>query len=501
MKKIVYLPLDERPCNADFPRMLFGEELDIVCPEKMGYKKQAACVEDLIAFLERECADADGLVLAVDTLLYGGLIPSRLHHLSEETVQSRLDVIRRLKQRNPKLLVYAFHTIMRCPSSSCADEEPDYYGDCGRGIWLTGVIRHREQLGLESPKEKEELKAPVAPEYLDDYLERRSFNLSFVMKSLALAKDGTYDFMIIPQDDSAPYGFTAIDQQKVRAAIARQRLQLRVLMYPGADEVGNTLMSRMALRFAGRKPHVYIQYSSVLAPFVVPNYEDRPFGETVKYHLAAAGCLQTQDSKNADFVLAINCPAHEMVGVHAQPAAMREYTVERTLPEFVMQIADCKENGKIVTVGDIAYSNGGDLEFVQMLDEADLLLTIDGYAGWNTSANTLGTAIAEGVHCLLNGRTKAHDDFMLLRYLEDAGYCSCVRRSVTESEWFREQGFNYFYAGDDFRGVVSKKIEEGLYAFAQESLASLKVKPVIDDCYQPWKRMFEVGLRVHGEEK
>lgn len=501
MKKIVYLPLDERPCNADFPKMLFGEEWNIVSPKTMGYKKQAACVEELIAFLQRECEDADGLVLAVDTLLYGGLIPSRLHRLSQETVQSRLDIIRQLKRRNPKLLIYAFHTIMRCPSSSCADEEPDYYGEWGREIWLTGVIRHRNQLGLESRQEEEELKSPVAPEYLDDYLQRRSFNLSFVMKSLELAQEGIYDFMIIPQDDSAPYGFTAIDQQKVRTVIAQQRLQLHVLMYPGADEVGNTLMTRMALHFTGKRPHVYIQYSSALAPFVVPNYEDRPFAETVKYHLAAAGCLQTADSINADFVLAINGPAHEMVGVHKQPAAMREYTVERTLPEFVMQIADCKENGKIVTVGDIAYSNGADLELIQMLDEAGLLLTIDGYAGWNTSANTLGTAIAQGVHCLLSGRTKAHEDFMLLRYLEDAGYCSCVRRSISESEWFREQGFHYFDAGDDARGIVSRKIKEELDAFARENLSSLKVVPVIDDCFQPWKRMFEVGLRVHGEEK
>lgn len=501
MKKIVYLPLDERPCNADFPRMLFGEELKIVVPEKMGYKKQSACVDELIAFLESECADADGLVLAVDTLLYGGLIPSRLHHLSKEIVQERLRVIRRLKEKNPKLLVYAFHTIMRCPSGSCADEEPDYYGEYGREIWLTGVIRHKAQLGLDSPEEKEELKTPVSQEYLDDYLSRRSFNLEFVMQSLDFAKDGTYDFMVIPQDDSAPYGFTAIDQQKVRTAIAEQHLQMRVLMYPGADEVGHALISHMALAFAGKKPHVYVQYSSVSAPFIVPDFEDRPFGETVKYHLAAAGCLQTPSRDEADFILAINCPSSHMLGAYDQPTAKREYTVERNLPEFVMQIEDCLEKGRIVTVGDIAYSNGADLEFVRMLNDEKLLLKVDGYAGWNTSANTIGTAIAEGVHCLLYGRTKAHDDFMLLRYLEDAGYCSCVRLSVSRSDWFAQQGFNYFYAGDDFRGTVSEKIKAELYEYAGKELSNLPVKLVIDDCYQPWKRMFEVGLRVHGEKK
>ena len=89
MRKIVYLPLDERPCNALFvPKLFNGENLNIVIPPKMGFKKTPARWEDISAFLIKECADADGLVLSMDMLLYGGLIPSRLHYLpAEEVVQ------------------------------------------------------------------------------------------------------------------------------------------------------------------------------------------------------------------------------------------------------------------------------------------------------------------------------------------------------------------------------------------------------------------------------
>lgn len=40
MKKIVLLPLDERPCNYNFPYKLFhNKDLRIIKPDKLGDKK------------------------------------------------------------------------------------------------------------------------------------------------------------------------------------------------------------------------------------------------------------------------------------------------------------------------------------------------------------------------------------------------------------------------------------------------------------------------------
>ena len=88
MKKIVYLPLDERPCNAAFvPKLFDGGELSIVTPPRLGSKKTPARWEDVRDFLLRACADADGLVLSMDMLLYGGLLPSRLHFLTQQEAE------------------------------------------------------------------------------------------------------------------------------------------------------------------------------------------------------------------------------------------------------------------------------------------------------------------------------------------------------------------------------------------------------------------------------
>ena len=46
MKNIILLPLDERPCNFDFPPKIFnGEKYTIIRPEHLGQKKTPASYE------------------------------------------------------------------------------------------------------------------------------------------------------------------------------------------------------------------------------------------------------------------------------------------------------------------------------------------------------------------------------------------------------------------------------------------------------------------------
>ncbi|MEG0615017.1 MAG: DUF4127 family protein, partial [Oscillospiraceae bacterium] len=247
MKKIVLLPLDERPCNFNFPYEIFnGKTFNIVRPKKLGAKKIPADFDEIKSFLFEECKDADGLVLSVDTLLYGGLIPSRLHHFSEEEIEKRLDLIRELKRENPTLIVFGFQCIMRCPKYSSSDEEPDYYEICGEEIHKIGAILHKKQLGISDENDLENLYKIAKPEFLNDYTERRKFNLNFNLKTLSLVKEKVIDFLVIPQDDSAKYGFTALDQIAVREKISAELLQTDVLIYPGADEVAMTLLAKFA---------------------------------------------------------------------------------------------------------------------------------------------------------------------------------------------------------------------------------------------------------------
>ena len=497
-KKIVLLPLDERPCNALFPgKLLAGSGVQVAVPQALGDKKHPADVDGLIDFLNAQCADADGLILSMDMLLYGGLLPSRLHSLDDNVIARRLETVRALKRRNPALVIYAFQCIMRCPAYSSADEEPDYYEQYGELIHKAGAALHKSLLGLADRGEYEALCRQIPAEALADYTARRAVNLAWNKRTLALVKEGVIDFLIVPQDDSAPYGYTAMDQQQVRDEIARQRQQMKALMYPGADEVGLTLLSRMLLHFAGKTPGVYLLWAAAQAGRTVPLYEDRPLAETVKYHLMAAGCRTVDTAAEADFILALSCPVGQMVEAVDQPARTAGYCVERSLPAFVDAIAHYIRAGRAVTVCDNAYANGADLELVDLLDQMQLLDKLAGYAGWNTSANSLGTAIAQGVRAMVLGTGGGHRDFLALRYVEDALYCAVVRWAVTD-EVLPGLGMNYFDV-DDERGAVSEEVRCQLERFADRYLPSLRGHIFLEDVRMPWRRMFETDLTVRWE--
>ena len=76
MKKIVLLPLDERPCNFDYPHRMPKTECTLLLPPKeiMGNKKKAGDTEQIVRWLLDNVAEADAMILSLDTLLYGGIV-------------------------------------------------------------------------------------------------------------------------------------------------------------------------------------------------------------------------------------------------------------------------------------------------------------------------------------------------------------------------------------------------------------------------------------------
>ena len=507
MQKIIFIPLDERPCNLQYPAYIGAiSGLNIAFPprELLGNFKHAADTDGLWSWIQSQAADATQIVLSMDMFLYGGIVPSRLHHLSAEACSARLDRLRTLRRDFPALRIQAYSLITRAPARNGAGEEPDYYEDYGYRIYRCGVIRDRATVGVATPKELaewEQIKAEIPAAYLQDFLARRAQNFSNNMALIDLVKDGIIDFLLFPLDDCQEYGFAPSERRKLAAYLAEQDLLSRVMLYPGADEIGCTLLAHAIHEDSGTAPLVYIDWSSVRGRSQIPSYEDRSIGETVQFHLLAAGCQPAETSAEADFILAVNPPT---------PFTLRQekelitddilLDSERNLPAFMARIKRYLTRGQRVGLADCAIPNGADRALMQFLYEAGLLDKLTAYGGWNTSSNTLGTVIAHLSACYAAeqsgtftglARAKA-DEFLFLRYLEDWGYMACVRRGVTAMLPNLHPDMDFLHLRGQ-QTLVQPIVKQRLEAWQQKYLP--------DTAYDftltfPWDRMFEVELTL-----
>ncbi len=496
-RKIVMLPLDERPCNYDYPAMMPKTDFELIMPPRtlMSRKKEAADVEGISEWLINNAENADAMIVSLDMLVYGGIVPSRLHENSKEDLLKRVEVIKKLRELNPNMKLYVFGLIMRCPSYSSADEEPDYYEECGAEIHLFGRYTHLEKLGRLSEsdcKDFERVKKAIKKEYLEDYLKRRETNKDVLLRALNYANDGTVDYFIIPQDDAAVYGFTSMDQMLIRSYLKTNTLHKKTAMYPSADDTGLTLLARAVAQLSGVRPKVYVHYSSSKGGMTVPIVEDRIVDETVKYHIMSVDGIQVYSLAEADILLAVNVGSemHELGEVES----VIPYDIERNLAEFVNYIQYALSLKKIVAVADIARLNKGDEELFSLLYKENLLLKIHSYAGWNTSSNTMGTAMCQAILYMLGEDKPGNISFLLHRYYEDIGYMVYARQYVSE-KLLPDLGLDYFHV-DAEKGKASELVKENICTYMSENYP--EIADLVEDAEvrMPWIRMFETDIKL-----
>lgn len=506
MMKIMYIPIDERPCNTTYVDMIAATnpEIQLVMPPQniLGYKKKPANREEIWNWIQQELPNTKALILSIEMFIYGGLIPSRLHSMSEEEASLWINRIVHIHENYPDLPIYASNVIMRTPKYSSDDEEPDYYADWGREIFLRAYLmdkKTRVNLTEEEENLLKDLVKKIPEQFIEDYERRRHFNLEINKKIIELVADGVIHFLAIPQDDSAEFGYTAMDQKVVISKREDLRLYKKIHMYPGADEVGATLLARAYNELKQQKPKIFPIWSSTLGPQLIPLYEDRPFYESLKAHILAAGCQLTLDAKDADIILAYNTPGRVMQESWDQKKKDVTYTSFRNLLTFVNQINDFVRMGKHVIVADSAYANGGDRELITLLDEEGVLDQLLSYKGWNTNCNTLGTTISQGV-IGLNGDEEKIKYNLIYHLLDDYFYQAEIRMEMVD-EFLPKYNLNYFDLKDK-ADIVNRERDNRLFQrfnnIIKHSFTDIKIKEL--KTFAPWNRMFEVGIHLTLEK-
>ncbi|WP_068780868.1 DUF4127 family protein [Paenibacillus sp. GM2] len=510
MSKVVYLPLDERPCNYLFPQQLAKmTDLQMAVPGLgiLGSKKKPADTAAVRQWLLEAAQDTDVLLVSIDMLVYGGIVPSRLHHLSLEECIRRISVLGDIKRSYPSIKIHAFNLIMRVPNNNKDEEEPDYYKFHGGQIFKYSYLTdksERDGLSEAERRELENLQEMIPKPYLHDFIERRVINQGINHYALQLAKDGIIDHLIIPLDDNSQYGFSSREQRRMICRVEELGIMDRVMIYPGADEIGCTMFSHIFCQLKNYKPEIFVRYSSTQGPTIKPKYEDRSLNESIKSHVTASGALMTDHSFETPLVLVVHSPAIDQAGMAEQipfKDRHRSYFSEIHYKETVEAMQNYLRKGKLVALGDVAICNGGDPVLMKLLKQKGLLDQLTAYAGWNTSGNTLGTVISHFIIISYymgqaeNNIIHESRKFYYHRLVEDFIYQSLVRQDMLENDLPRLNA-SYYLIGhclDEVHAILAAKMKSAVVQY----LGNIKEGQIrIENLHFPWVRMFEIGFEL-----
>ena len=506
--KIMYIPLDERPCNYQYPEMIYDITEDKLMKPPLtllGNKKKAADVEKLHNWILDNIQDVSYLVLSIDMLVYGGILPSRIHQLELDKMFNRLALLKEIKSKNPNLKIFAFNLITRVPSYNSSDEEPEYYEEYGARIFKYGYLQDLINQNLADEKQKKEfaqIQTAIPNNIISDYLNRRDKNHNLNKKVIDYVKDDLIDFLVFPMDDNSEYGFSSMERTKIIDKINDKNLLNQIYSYPGADEVGSILTARAFLDKNNFKPKVFINYSAERGKTIIPYLEDRPLEQTVQYQILAANGIVVDTPQEADYILMVNTPTEgTMNSIEGWESILNKEDIidpSRNLHSFIQSIKYYLSKDKLVSIADVAVLNGSDDYLMQLLKDNDLLDKISAYGGWNTSANSIGTTVAhsnimsfyKNQNNLSEKRTEISNRFLFLKYLEDWGYQHKIRADLTAQ--LDDYDLNYFDLKDK-EAMISNQVKESLDKFKQENLNSFDYTFSLE---MPWNRMFEVKIEI-----
>ena len=435
--KLLFVPPDTRPITCAFPQALAASQrLRLLLPpaEALPQGNRAGDVTLLARWLEQEAADAYGLIVSLETLCLGGMIPARRVDDSREEALGRLQKLEQLKQRFPHVHIWASGVIVRVAHDDDPFEEKPYYGRYGVALrsYSEAFDRYQRQPSREHEQTLWQCVQQLPHDVLQNWLATRERNHSLHLQALTLLQQGVLTRLCLTLDDTRPYGLAACNRRELEAKTDALNLWPRVDIYPGADEVPMTLLLRAWQQWRQLAPQrVYVRYSSLNAEQAGMAYEDRPLGALVQAQLRAAGAQQVDRLEQADWVLAVNAPAVQQA--HRQPDYQHVDTPARSLPAFVDFIAQCLQDKRPVSLADVAYPNGAEQRLLTVLQPRVRLAELAGFSAWNTAGNSLGSAIAMGMLAPRGDTKPAWLELLLLRFVDDYLYQSHVRPQVQQA--------------------------------------------------------------------
>ena len=396
--KICVIPIDNRPvCYNLFKDIsAIDEDIELYLPprEMLGDLYKNANVEALFDWL-KNVPVVDNIILSLDTMAYGGLIPSRRCPESFEQIKDRINILKEiLKSKHAK--IYAFSSIMRISNNNVNQEEKKYWSEYGTKLFEYSFNYHK--FGSA--------KTDVPKSILEDYLNTRKRNFEINKLYLEWQKEGLFETLVFSKDDCAEFGFNVKEAQELE--------KLGGYTKTGADEIPLTLFARSI----PGKMSVDIEFIEPEYKNLISNYEDVSIEKSVIGQLSLAN-IYIVDKTSSDITLIVN-NFKEKQGEIVMKRKTEPYNKVLHLPNKNYMIAD------------VRYANGADNAFVEQLINKKYSDNFFGYSAWNTSANTLGSLLCAAKIKFLAKKynNEAFKHLQAIRLLDDWAYQANVRQTL-----------------------------------------------------------------------
>lgn len=452
--QVAYLPLDERFTTRNAFLNLAGvTPFNVITPPLSMIPSQRTFANSTALSIWTSSAfnTSDAFVMSLEMYLYGGLIGSRISNQSQTSVLERVQELISFKSNNPNVRIYAGSVVMRIPGYNTVPctEDNWYWYSYGEDLFTFSFYtsKYQQTNNASDLEAAQAAEAKIPPSIVKDFLWRRSrnFNVSFALLNILSGFPSLFETFYITQDDNALYGFNIDEANALRARAAELGLLgSKVLIYPGADEVGLTMLAKMSVdtlsEAAGQEKGSVVPFNVIFRKpdnasiYLVPNYEGQPMILTLLDQIQAAGAYSSlSPSRPAPPSLWQNGaepPIRAVLLVNnfgtdefPQKEAPNQSTNGRSTADYSMFTSficgSVNATNSVVSMADNRYSNGADIVAVQYLEELagsssctapspttnskGLGLDRTAFSGWNTDGNTLGTAISNLVLLSLFG--------------------------------------------------------------------------------------------------
>ena len=500
-RKVLLVPLDSRPpCTsfvADIGRIA-GVEIMLPPSPLMDNYQQPADQYKLRQWLSDNFRQADAVIVATDMLIHGGLLASRHARGSDQDIADTLTLLRHIHEAAPEKPLYAFSIIPRLLLADSNEGKP------WQKPLMNYSILHDQVRIFENPvdiKKLHNLELIIPPQFITRYQALYEQNLSVNKSLVDLVNQGVLARLVLGQDDGQPFGLPNQIKEKLSQYVLQSPAAEKIQITRGTDEVALTLLGHYANYVRQYTPQVYVAWSHPSVPPMVMPFMPHSVIRTVEEKLTIIGADAASSPQTADFILYVHAGSRQ--------------TGPRQLARAAMEIKELIAAGHQVAVVDLTENYFAQETLLPYCIQNGTDLTkLAAYAGWNTTSNSIGTALTQAAAWSGRQRELEPKDmfglyglqlaFLLERFLDDWYFQKSIQPAINAE--LRAVGANPYQLRTQYHRTakrINRFLKNEADQLYRQVLADRRIHMGGDE-YRiisltvsssiPWDRTFEIDL-------